>query len=71
MFYVYVLQSLKDKQFYVGYTNNLENAKKYFKLLKKRVPPEALFLKKHFEILERIYPDKFKSALAVKLLQES
>lgn len=23
MFYVYVLQSLKDNQFYVGYTNNL------------------------------------------------
>ncbi|MCK4553546.1 GIY-YIG nuclease family protein [Candidatus Parcubacteria bacterium] len=24
MFYVYILQSLKDEQFYVGYTNNLE-----------------------------------------------
>jgi len=24
MFYVYVLQSLKDMQFYVGYTNNVE-----------------------------------------------
>jgi len=25
MYYVYVLQSLKDKQFYVGYTDDLKN----------------------------------------------
>jgi len=25
MYYVYVLQSLKDKQFYVGYTDDLNN----------------------------------------------
>ena len=25
MYYVYVLQSLKDKQFYVGYTDNLKS----------------------------------------------
>lgn len=27
MFYVYVLQSLKDNKFYVGYTNNLKKRK--------------------------------------------
>ncbi|MFH1890331.1 MAG: GIY-YIG nuclease family protein [Candidatus Kuenenbacteria bacterium] len=27
MYYVYVLQSLKDKQFYVGYTKDLKNRK--------------------------------------------
>ncbi len=72
-------KSLEAKEYFVAeliaeayiLKGDQENAKKYFKLLKKRVPPEALFLKKHFEILERIYPDKFKSALAVKLLQES
>jgi putative endonuclease len=25
MYYVYVLQSLKDKQFYIGYTEDLKN----------------------------------------------
>ena len=25
MYYIYVLQSLKDRQFYVGYTYNLKN----------------------------------------------
>ncbi len=25
MYYIYVLRSLKDKQFYTGYTNNLRN----------------------------------------------
>lgn len=72
-------KSLEAKEYFVAeliaeayiLKGDQENAKKYFKLLKKRVPPEALFLKKHFEILERIYPDKFKSALAIKLLQES
>ncbi len=28
MFYVYVLQSLKDRNFYVGYTNNLKRRQK-------------------------------------------
>ncbi|MEA3418391.1 MAG: hypothetical protein U9Q90_03240 [Campylobacterota bacterium] len=72
-------KSLEAKEYFVAeliaeayiLKGDQENAKKYFKLLKKRVPPEALFLKKHFEILERIYPDKFESALAIKLLQES
>jgi len=27
MYYIYVLQSLKDKNFYVGYTNNLKKRK--------------------------------------------
>ena len=72
-------KSLEAKEYFVAESiaeayilkGDQENAKKYFKLLKKRVPPEALFLKKHFEILERIYPDKFESTLAIKLLQES
>ena len=72
-------KSLEAKEYFVAeliaeayiLKGDQENAKKYFKLLRKRVPPEALFLKKHFEILERIYPDKFESALAIKLLQES
>ncbi|MFA4817766.1 MAG: GIY-YIG nuclease family protein [Parcubacteria group bacterium] len=28
MFYIYILQSLKDEKFYVGYTNDLTNRKK-------------------------------------------
>ena len=48
-----------------------ENAKKYFRLLKKRVPLEVLSLEKHFEILARIYPDKFDADQVKQLLQES
>ncbi|MEA3456460.1 MAG: hypothetical protein U9R26_08110 [Campylobacterota bacterium] len=72
-------KSLEAKEYFVAeliaeayvLKGDKDNAKKYFKLLKKRVPPEALFLKKHFEVLARLYPDKFDTALVVKLLQES
>ncbi len=72
-------KSLEAKEYFVAeliaeayvLKGDKENAKKYFKLLKKRVPPEALFLEKHFEILARLYPDKFDSDLVLQLLHDS
>ena len=72
-------KSLEAKEYFVAeliaeayiLKGDKENAKKYFRLLKKKVPPEVLFLKKHFEILARLYPDKFDSDSAKQLLQES
>jgi len=48
MFYVYILQSLKDKKTYVGYTNNLNSRLKrhnsgQVKSTKHRKPLETLF----------------------------
>lgn len=48
MYTVYILQSLKDKKTYTGYTNNLENRLEYHnsgrvKATKNRRPLEVLF----------------------------
>ncbi len=72
-------KSLEAKEYFVAellaeayvIKGDQNNAKKYFKLLKAKVPPEALFLDKHFDILSRLYPDKFDKASAIKLLKES
>ncbi len=72
-------KSLEAKEYFVAeliaeayiIKGDLNKAQKYFKLLKEKVPAEALFLDKHFEILSRLYPDKFDKASVIKLLKES
>ena len=48
MFYIYILQSLKDKQFYVGYTNDLkkrfeEHNQGKVKSTKNRIPFKLIY----------------------------
>ncbi len=47
---------------------DLKNAKKYADLFKKRVPKGAIFIDKHFEILQRVYGDKFDIKIAKGVL---
>ena len=69
-------QALKIKEYFVAeqiaeifiLKNDLENAKKYANLFKKRVPKGSIFIDKHLEILERIYKDKFDIELAKEIL---
>lgn len=72
-------KSLEIKEYYVAelmaeayiLKGDHKNAKKYFVLLKKKVPENAIFLDKHFEILARVYPDKFDESLARQLFKDS
>ncbi len=48
MFYTYILQSKKDKQFYTGYTNNLEDRLRLHSVgkvesTKNRLPVELVY----------------------------
>jgi len=56
MYYVYILQSLKDYGFYIGYTSNLENRIKEHnsgktQSLKRRTPLQVIYKE---ELLNRI-----------------
>lgn len=44
-----------------------EKAKQYFSMLGSNSPDAELMVQKHFEILQKVYPDKFKAQTANKL----
>ncbi len=44
-----------------------KKAEQYFSMIGKTSPDAVLMVQKHFEILQRIYPDKFKAESAEKL----
>lgn len=44
-----------------------QKAQTYFKMLDGSTPDAALMTQKHFEILQKVYPDKFKIETANKL----
>ena len=44
-----------------------KKAEQYFSMIGKTSPNAVLMVQKHFEILQRIYPDKFKAKSAEKL----
>ncbi len=46
---------------------NDKKAEKYFAMIGKNSPDAVLMIEKHFEILQKVYPDKFKAETANKL----
>jgi len=47
-----------------------KKAEQYFSMIGKTSPDAILMVQKHFEILQRIYPDKFKADSADKLYKK-
>ncbi len=44
-----------------------KKAEKYFAMIGRNSPDAVLMIEKHFEILQKVYPDKFKAETANKL----
>ena len=64
MFYIYILQSLKDKQFYVGYTNNLEkrfeeHSQGKVKSTKNRVPLKLVYYESSLNQEDATHREKY------------
>ena len=64
MYFVYVLQSLKDKKFYIGFTENLERRlAEHFKgeleATKKRLPLRLVYYEAYFDKRDAKGREKF------------
>lgn len=64
MFYVYILQSLKDQKLYVGYTNNIkrriyEHNKGLVSITKHRRPFELIYLEGYLNQQDATAREKF------------
>ena len=63
-YFVYILQSKKDKQFYVGYTTNLKNRIEQHnsgkvKSTKFRRPLKLVYFETGFNIYDALYREKY------------
>jgi putative endonuclease len=64
MFYVYILQSLKDRKLYIGYTSNLKRRLKEHKTggsssTKKRLPFRLLYYEAHANEKDAIRRERY------------
>jgi putative endonuclease len=78
MFYIYVLKSLKDRNFYIGYSTNLKqrfeyHQKGYVKSTKARRPFELIFYEAYKSVTDAKRREKYlktnkgKSTLKIML----
>jgi len=71
MYYVYILQSLKDNNFYVGYSNNLNNRMNQHNLgkivsTKNRRPLKLVYYEAWLNQQDATHREKYLKTLGVK-----